>query len=734
MVKQTIKPQDPGAHQIPRILADSENLNKIYPPQLGVIVLDNDGEIVAVNNRASDWGRKAGEKYLDDDLVAEGRDRLIARAMEGVMVSEQNVRHHSRRRGEVTQDLTVSPVFDTENHGLAGTLVMITDTTYASRIREIREDIASDRDLSSILGKIAQYASASLMESESNPRLKAALRLTDGDSVVGLKHYGPWTLEEVKSLYLMEAKESGKFRPLGPVARKTMTDGFIIIPDVTQSTLVSTERAAERGITSLASYRIGNIGTLTVYNFGQYTHEEHDFHEALAREAYHAIRETREHTHLSEALGRLEADMLEREKFTSALIHDIRGPINTVIGFLGNTETNVGVKPPEDVRAQVTQAKSSAARALELVEATAHDIRSGKIGLNLEECSVGDDLVSPTLDSVSALAREKRVSFALSIPDDVPAVRADRVKVSMQVLGNLVGNALKYTPEGETIEISAQQKGLSFVELSVKNPGPTIPADKQSSIFEAGVQVDEQRDRALTDAGTGLGAGIGLSTAKRIVESHGGQIRVLSAESIGTIFSFTLPAVVEYPEIQLARVLGKFIPFVDGVSQRQKVGINIEVSKQGEMTPLIPIRQASADMEETYARLHTAFSGEHGIKTDELLISNTIQIALGATMMDPALGIQKKPEGQRKVSLTLSSDADHEIITVTGNGECPLTEQTVGELNLGVYKGEEHAQLSEAMRGMRGDLMPINAKMRLELLPEGGSRFVISIPTENSVD
>ncbi|MFH1787865.1 MAG: ATP-binding protein [Candidatus Altiarchaeota archaeon] len=732
MVKQTVKPQEPGAPQIPRLLADSERLDRIYPSRLGVIVLDNDGEIVAVNSRAAGWGRKAGEQYLDDDLVAEGRDRLIARAREGVMVSEQDLRHHSRRRGDVTQDLTVSPVFDTQNRGLAGTLVMITDTTYASRLREIREDIASDRDISSILGKIVQYAAASLMESESNPRLKAALRLTDGDSVVGLKHYGPWTVEEVKSLYLMEAKEPGKFRALGPVARKTMTDGSIIIPDVTQSTLVSTERAAERGITSLASYRIGNIGTLTVYNFGQYTHEERDFHEALAREAYHAIRETREHTHLSEALGRLEADMLERENFTSALIHDVRGPINTVIGFLGKAEVDVGVKPPENVRAQVTQAKSSATRALELVEATAHDIRSGKMGLNLEECSVGDDLVSPTLDSVSALAREKRISFSLSIPDDVPHVRADRVKVSMQVLGNLVGNALKYTPERETIEISAQQKGLSFVELSVKNPGPSIPVDKQASIFEAGVQVDEQRDRALADAGTGLGVGLGLSTAKRVVESHGGQIRVLSAESIGTIFSFTLPAVVEYPEIQLARVLGKFIPLVDGVSQRQKVEISIEASRQGDMVPLIPIRQACADMDEAYARLASEFKGEHEIKTDELILSNTLQVALGATMMDPALGLQKKPEGHRRVSLSLSSDTEHEIITVTGNGESALDEQTRNELNIGVYKGEEHAQLFDAMRGMRGDLIPINAKMRLELPPEGGSRFVISIPKKDS--
>jgi two-component system phosphate regulon sensor histidine kinase PhoR len=109
---------------------------------------------------------------------------------------------------------------------------------------------------------------------------------------------------------------------------------------------------------------------------------------------------------------------------------------------------------------------------------------------------------------------------------------ADEQQVA-RVIGNLVHNAIKFTPEGGIISVYAEAAGDEDVQFSVSDSGPGIPEDEQARVFERFYK----QDRARSKGGTGLG----LAIARHIVEGHGGRIWVESGAGQGATFSFTLP-------------------------------------------------------------------------------------------------------------------------------------------------------------------------------------------------
>ena len=107
------------------------------------------------------------------------------------------------------------------------------------------------------------------------------------------------------------------------------------------------------------------------------------------------------------------------------------------------------------------------------------------------------------------------------------------VRLVERVLMNLVGNAMKFTPSGGRITLTADAKGAE-IEFAVKDTGPGIPADKLDAVFEKFKQLDR-------DAAKRAGYGLGLSICRKIVELHGGRIWVESKVGEGSRFAFTLP-------------------------------------------------------------------------------------------------------------------------------------------------------------------------------------------------
>src|SRR5262249_11837796 len=138
--------------------------------------------------------------------------------------------------------------------------------------------------------------------------------------------------------------------------------------------------------------------------------------------------------------------------------------------------------------------------------------------------------------SVEPLAAEKKIALRVDVPADLPRGRGDAQRI-VQILLNLVGNAVKFTDQGE-VAIAATARAGEF-HVVVSDTGPGIPAAEQTWIFEEFHQIDNSSTR--TKGGTGLG----LAIARRIVEMHQGRIWVESEPGKGSRFCFTLAVRVE---------------------------------------------------------------------------------------------------------------------------------------------------------------------------------------------
>jgi histidine kinase len=144
-------------------------------------------------------------------------------------------------------------------------------------------------------------------------------------------------------------------------------------------------------------------------------------------------------------------------------------------------------------------------------------------------------LVETTAKRLAHQFEAKQVRLTRSLPADLPPVLADEDRIT-QVLTNLLGNALAYTPTGGEVTVLAAKTGSEML-VSIRDTGFGIPAESLPHIFDRFYRVDKSRSRAA-----GGGSGIGLTIAKALVEAHGGHIRAESAgENQGTTFSFTLP-------------------------------------------------------------------------------------------------------------------------------------------------------------------------------------------------
>ena len=157
---------------------------------------------------------------------------------------------------------------------------------------------------------------------------------------------------------------------------------------------------------------------------------------------------------------------------------------------------------------------------------------SGELKLSCRPEKV-TELVNHAAAAVQPKAEAKEISLSVYLPDELPPVRADFQRI-IQVLRNLLENAIIHTPKGNSIAITARQQG-GWVEISVADNGEGIPEDDLPNIFERFYRVDKSRTRA-----TG-GSGLGLTIAKYLVEAHGGKIWVQSELGKGSCFSFTVP-------------------------------------------------------------------------------------------------------------------------------------------------------------------------------------------------
>ena len=230
------------------------------------------------------------------------------------------------------------------------------------------------------------------------------------------------------------------------------------------------------------------------------------------------------------ARAETEAALRTRDRVLRIVSHDLKNPLHTI----GMTTDLLEMPfPPEKRAQQIGIIRRTVNRAQQLVYdlLDAARLQSDRtLAVEPEAVEIAP-LLEEAVEAFILQAEQKNQRLEHEVEAGASVVLADRPRV-LQVLSNLLGNAVKFTPEGGLIRLEARSRNEKFVEFSVSDTGPGIAPEFISSIFEPFTQA---RD------GASLGTGLGLSIAKGIVEAHGGEISAESAPGAGSTFRFTLP-------------------------------------------------------------------------------------------------------------------------------------------------------------------------------------------------
>ena len=251
----------------------------------------------------------------------------------------------------------------------------------------------------------------------------------------------------------------------------------------------------------------------------------------------------RSNTRLRETNARLEELDGLKSEFLATVSHELRTPLTSVIGYsemlIEELAGPINAEQKEYL-GTIMERSESLLRLIEGILAFSRDERGSNSQWTLVEI---DEVVESALTAVRPQASKAGLLIEVAVDDDLAPITAHRERV-IQMLINLLGNAVKFTPAGGLIRVSATRTardGVPVVRFAVSDTGVGISAEAQARIFEPFFQVDNSSTRQVG------GTGLGLSIVKTFVEGHGGWISVDSAVGVGTTFSVDIPALQAAP-------------------------------------------------------------------------------------------------------------------------------------------------------------------------------------------
>jgi signal transduction histidine kinase len=266
---------------------------------------------------------------------------------------------------------------------------------------------------------------------------------------------------------------------------------------------------------------------------GSFSTEVVSLLETFATQSVLAIQNARLFREIEDKSRQIEIASKHKSQFLANMSHELRTPMNAVLGYTRMLLMNVYGELPEKVRDVHGRIDKSGRHLLGLINDVLDfsKIEAGQLALTINPYSI-KDVIQAVVTSTQSLATEKNLALKIAVPADLPAASGDERRI-LQVLLNLVGNAIKFADSGE-IRIGALAKD-GALEVCVSDTGPGISAADQEHIFE------EFRQAEGSIAQRKGGTGLGLAIAKKIVEMHGGKIWVDSEVGKGSKFTFTLP-------------------------------------------------------------------------------------------------------------------------------------------------------------------------------------------------
>ncbi len=222
-----------------------------------------------------------------------------------------------------------------------------------------------------------------------------------------------------------------------------------------------------------------------------------------------------------------------RRDFITNISHELRTPLASIKALTETLQNSAIEDPPAAERfleRMDTEVDALTQMVSELLELTR--IESGQVPLKIKSAKPCK-LVKRAVKRLREQAKRAGINLETHCPENLPNIYADSSRLG-QALSNLLHNAIKFTPEGGEVILSATQK-VDIIEFSIQDNGIGIPSDDLHRIFERFYKADQAR----TEGGTGLG----LAIARHLVEGHGGRIWVESTEGRGSTFYFTIPIV-----------------------------------------------------------------------------------------------------------------------------------------------------------------------------------------------
>jgi two-component system phosphate regulon sensor histidine kinase PhoR len=223
-----------------------------------------------------------------------------------------------------------------------------------------------------------------------------------------------------------------------------------------------------------------------------------------------------------------------KSQFVSMVAHELRAPMAAIKGWLEVVLSGEAGSDAEQNKKWLQRAMDRSDSLLALVNdlLVINRMEAGKVAQKMEPVKI-NDVISKIVDFLRPDAEKQKVSIEADLPEGLPSIQAD-VRDMEKLFTNLISNAIKYNRENGSVTINGEVDG-GFVHLRVKDTGIGISAEDLSHIFDDFYRADDERTKKIS------GTGLGLTIAKKIVNSHFGRIEAASEPDKGSIFSVFLP-------------------------------------------------------------------------------------------------------------------------------------------------------------------------------------------------
>ena len=258
-----------------------------------------------------------------------------------------------------------------------------------------------------------------------------------------------------------------------------------------------------------------------------------DLMKTFAAQSVLAIQNARLFHEIEEKSRQLQEASQHKSQFLANMSHELRTPLNAILGYTELMADGAYGGPSERMMGVLKRLERNGKHLLGLINDVLDlsKIEAGQLVLDLADYSL-QDVAHTVYSAVEPLAADKKLKFTTEVAPDLPRGRGDERRL-IQVLLNLVGNAIKFTDDGE-VAIKVSMADGAF-NVAVQDTGPGISAADQAKLF----QEFQQADNSITKRKGGTG--LGLAISKRIIEMHGGRIWIDSTVGEGSTFVFTVP-------------------------------------------------------------------------------------------------------------------------------------------------------------------------------------------------